>query len=152
MLLVFFGDHRPSLPTAYEQTIYQKLGLCDNSVDYYWTPEQRAVLFSTDYLAWSNRGALDTALFGEDVLSGDMLIGSDILDWAGVRQTLFWQLIGQLGDSVASYTENGFVAADGTPSAEPAAECAGIIGRVEAVMYDAFFGERYITDALNAYR
>ena len=46
----------------------------------------------------------------------------------------------------------GFVAADGTPSAKPTAECEEIIGRVEAVMYDAFYGERYITDALNAYR
>ena len=40
--------------------------------------------------------------------------------------------------------ENGFVAADGTPSKEPPADCAEIIGRMEAVMYDAFYGERYI--------
>ena len=151
VLLVFFGDHRPSLPTAYEQTIYQKLGLCDHSDEFYWTPEQRAVMFSTDYLAWANYDAFDPALFGENVASGDMLLGSDLLNWVGVRQTLFWQMIGQLGDSVASFTENGFVAADGTPSLRPPAECAEIIRRVEAVMYDAFYGERYITDAMNTY-
>ena len=152
VLLVFLGDHRPSLPTDGGQTVYQRLGLCDDPDEFYWTPEQRAVLFSTDYLAWSNCGLFDADQPGEDVPSGDMLIGSDILDWAGVEQTLFWQLVGQLGEQVYSFTENGFVAADGTPSKEPPADCAEIIGRMEAVMYDAFYGERYITDKLNAYR
>ena len=150
VLLVFFGDHRPSLPTADDQTIYQKLGLCDESADVFWTPEQRAELFSTDYLALANYDAFDPALISRDVASGDMLLGSDILEWTGVRQTLFWQMIGRLGDSVASYTEYGFVAADGTPAAEPPEEYAETIDRVEAILYDAFRGERYITEEMNA--
>ena len=97
----------------------------------------------------ANYDAFDPADYGQDVASGDMLLGSDLLDWAGARQTLYWQMIGRLGDSVASYTEYGFVAADGTPSKKPPEEYAGTVQRVEAVMYDAFYGERYITDAMN---
>ena len=152
VLLVFFGDHRPSLPTLYEQTIYQKLGLCDHSDEFYWTPEQRAVMFSTDYLAWANYDAFDEAQFGENVPSGDLLLGSDVLDWAGVTQTVYWKLLGKLGDSVLSYTENGFLAADGTAERTAPPEYAGIIGQVEAVLYDAFYGQRYVTAEMNTDR
>ena len=152
VLLVFFGDHRPSLPTLNEQTIYQRLGLCDHSDEFYWTPEQRAVMFSTDYLAWANYDAFDEAQFGENVPSGDLLLGSDVLDWAGVTQTVYWKLLGKLGDSVLSYTENGFLAADGTAERTAPPEYAGIIGQVEAVLYDAFYGQRYVTADMNTDR
>ena len=151
VILVFFGDHRPSLPTEDGQTIYRKLGACTDE-EANLTPEELTELYSTCYLAWANYDAFDVDCFDENVRSGDMLLGNDILNWAGIRKTLFWHAVEALNSQVVSMTEINFVAPDGTSAYRPAGEAAEAAAEFEAILYDTFFGEQYITDRLNTCR
>ena len=152
VLVVFFGDHRPSTPTGDGESLYVKLGLCENADDFYWSPEERAELYSTDYLVWANYDAFDEAQKSENVLSGDTILGNQILNYAGVRKPLYWYFLDTLNAQVASYTEQGFVGADGTVSGRPAEGKYPAIDTMRAILYDTFYGEGYITAALNTLR
>ena len=151
VILVFFGDHRPSLPGDDGKTIYQKLGVCPNGEEN-MTPEERTELYSTCYLAWANYDAFDSDSFAENIHSGDMLLGDDILNWAGIQKTVYWHAVEALNSRVASMTENNFVAPDGTAAARPAGAAAEAVSKFEAILYDTFYGEQYVTDRLNTGR
>ena len=148
VLLVFFGDHRPALPTQ-GTTIYQKLGVCSAVDDFYWTPEELKEMYSTSFLAWANYDAFGDTPKDTPVLTGSVGLGSDLLRWAGVPRTRYWRLVEQLSRQAANYTEYVFVDADGAADTKPSEAARPVVEAMEAVLYDAFYGERYVTDILN---
>ena len=54
VLLVFWGDHLPSLGAENDETVYSQLGFSQGTVTTDWEAEELLNMLSTDYLIWSN--------------------------------------------------------------------------------------------------
>ena len=54
VMLVFVGDHLPSMNLADGEDIYTRLGISPEGDSSTWAPETLAEILSTDYLIWTN--------------------------------------------------------------------------------------------------
>ncbi len=153
-VLVFFGDHRPNLFLTNGDTIYTRYGLSPSNDTSAWTAEQVAELYSTDYLIWANDAALLGAQAGTRQDSSITAIGPKLLELLGAETSRYWGLLGLVSDEILMDHELYFV--DSESRVFPSAEAAGLtefqrelLELRQAVIYDAFYGQQYITAEMN---
>ena len=153
-IVVFFGDHRPNLFMTDGDTVYTKLGLCPGNDTVDWTAEQINDLYSTDYLIWANDAALLQGRAGTRRESSITAVGPQLLELTGQPVSRYWALLEKVQEVCLTNTELYFVDGAGTPSTsvETAAlsdEARELLQLREDVLYDAMYGEQYITAAMN---
>lgn len=153
-IVVFFGDHRPNLFMTDGDTVYTKLGLCPDNDTTEWTAEQICDLYSTDYLIWANDAALLNGRAGTRQDSSITAIGPQLLELTGQPASRYWALLEKVSQACLTNTELYFVDGKGTPSFSPESsalteEDLELLALRDAVIYDALYGEQYITAAMN---
>ena len=153
-ILVFFGDHRPNLFMTDGDTVYTKLGLCPDNDTTEWTAEQVCDLYGTDYLIWANDAALLQGQAGTERDSSVTAIGPQLLELTGQSVSRYWALLEKVSEVCLTNTELYFVDGEGTPSdsLETSAlteEARELLALRDDVMYDALYGQQYITAAMN---
>ena len=153
-IVVFFGDHRPNLFMTDGDTVYTKLGLCPANDTVDWSIQQVNDLYSTDYLIWANDAALLQGQAGTRRDSSITAIGPQLLELTGQPVSRYWALLEKVQEVCLTNTELYFVDGAGTPSAS--AEAADLSDGArellklrEDVLYDAMYGQQYITEAMN---
>lgn len=153
-IIVFFGDHRPNLFMNDGDTVYTKLGLCPDNDTTRWTIDQIDDLYSTDYLIWANQPELLGNQAGSRQDSSITAIGPQLLDLTNQSVTRYWALLEQVKQVCLTDTDLYFV--DGNGSAYLRKKDAGLSPEAqelldlrEAVIYDAIYGNQYITDQMN---
>ena len=111
-------------------------------------------LYSTDYLIWAN----DPALLGEQAGtrqdSSVTALGPQVLDLLGIPESRWWALQSLVSDTALTNTDLYFVDAQGNAYASEddaplTAEQRHLLDLRRAVVYDAFYGQQYITAAMN---
>ena len=153
-IVVFFGDHRPNLFMTDGDTVYTKLGLCPGNDTVDWTAEQINDLYSTDYLIWANDAALLQGRAGTRRESSITAVGPQLLELTGQPVSRYWALLEKVQEVCLTNTELYFVDGTGTPStsaedADLSDEARELLQLREDVLYDAMYGEQYITAAMN---
>ena len=153
-IVVFFGDHRPTLPMPDGETVYTKLGLSPGSDFSVWTAEQLGDLYSSDYLIWANRAALLRGQAGSVQPAGILSLGPALLRLTGQPVSRYWGLAERVANVELVSTEIYFVNGAGKPfrrraDAELSEAEEELLYLRECVLYDAVYGEQYITRAMN---
>jgi len=154
VVVVFFGDHRPNLTLPDGETAYTKLGLCPGTWTYNWTPEQLNDLYSTDYLIWANDAALLGERAGTRRDSSVTAIGPQLLELTGTPVSRYWGLLEKCAEVCLTQTSFYFVDGEGNPSVSLeesglSPEARELLKLREDVIFDAIYGERYITEDMN---
>lgn len=144
VIVVFWGDHLPSLYLGDDGTLYSRLGYTDTADTLQWSSDVMKQMHTTRFLVWNNYGA--------DLSAPDMVgcsqLGSRILDWAGVPKPLYFHWVDQTMDQMLLYRERLFIAADGTPYKSPPESNARMMENYRNIVYDILYGEGYIANAL----
>ena len=153
-IVVFFGDHRPNLFMTDGDTVYTKLGLCPSNDAAEWTPEQVNDLYSTDYLIWANDPALLKGQAGTRQESSITALAPQLLEMLGTPVSRWWAMQNEVRQFSLTNTDLYFVDGEGRAYASAAdapltEEQRHILELRSAVTYDAFYGKRYITAAMN---
>ena len=154
-IVVFFGDHRPNLFMTDGDTVYTKLELCPDNDTVDWTVDQINELYSTDYLIWANDAALLQDQAGTRRDSSITAIGPQLLELTGQPASRYWALLEKVSQVCLTNTELYFVDGTGSPSvseedADLSDEARELLQLREDVLYDAMYGQQYITAAMNA--
>jgi len=153
-VVVFFGDHRPNLFLTDGDTIYTKYGICPSNDMTAWTPEQVAELYSTDYLIWANDAALLSGKAGTKTDSSITAVGPQLLELTGTPVSRYWGLLRKVSEVCLTngelYFADGESAIFASEADAPLTEAQReLLGLRAAVVYDAFFGQKFITAAMN---
>ena len=153
-VVVFFGDHRPNLFMPGGDTVYTLLGLCPENDTQSWTPEQINDLYSTDYLIWANDPALLDGLAGTRRDSSITALGPQLLELTGTPVSRYWGLLEKVSKVALTQTDLYFVDGEGSASytreeADLSPEALELLELRDAVVYDAVYGKRYITEQMN---
>ena len=153
-IVVFFGDHRPNLFMTDGDTVYPKLGLCPANDTVDWTAEQINDLYATDYLIWANDAALLQGQAGTERESSITAIGPQLLELTGQPVSRYWALLEKVSQVCLTNTELYFVDGAGDPStsaetADLSDEARELLSLRDDVLYDAMYGQQYITAAMN---
>ena len=153
-IVVFFGDHRPNLFMPGGDTVYTLLGLCPENDTTNWTPDQINDLYSTDYLIWANDAALLQGRAGTRRESSITALGPQLLELTGEPMSRYWALLEKVSQVCLTQTDLYFVDGQGTPSftreeAGLSPEALELLELRDAVVYDAVYGKRYITEQMN---
>ena len=136
-------------------TVYTKLGLCPSNDTVDWTAEQVGDLYATDYLIWANDAALLQGQAGTRQDSSITAVGPQLLELTGGTEvSRYWRLLELVSQVSLTNTEQYFVDAGGTAYASQAdagltPEEQEILELRSAVIYDAFYGQQYITEEMN---
>ena len=153
-IVVFFGDHRPNLFMTDGDTVYTKLGLCPANDTVDWTAEQINDLYATDYLIWANDAALLQGQAGTERESSITAIGPQLLELTGQPVSRYLALLEKVSQVCLTNTELYFVDGAGDPStsaetADLSDEARELLSLRDDVLYDAMYGQQYITAAMN---
>lgn len=153
-IVAFFGDHRPTLPMPNGRTVYTQLGLVPGGDTSLWTEEQIGDLYSSDYLIWANDAALLQGQAGTRKHAGVLSFGPMILELTGQPLTRWWKLACLAAKVQLVSREVYFVNGKGEPfftqaQAGLSAEEEHLLYLRSCVLYDAIYGERYITREMN---
>ena len=153
-IVVFFGDHRPNLFMTDGDTVYTKLGLCPANDTVDWTAEQIGDLYSTDYLIWANDPDLLGGLEGTRRDSSVTALGPDLLELTGRPVSRYWALLEKVSEVCLTNIDLYFVDGEGEPSfsadsADLSDGAKELLELRDAVIYDAMYGQQYITAAMN---
>ena len=153
-IVVFFGDHRPNLFMTDGDTVYTKLGLCPDNDTVDWTVEEICDLYSTDYLIWANDPALLRGQEGSRQDSSITAIGPDLLELTGREVSRYWGLLDLVSRESLTNIDLYFVDGEGRPSfsaedADLSAEARELLKLRSDVIYDAMYGQQYITEQMN---
>ena len=153
-VVVFYGDHRPNLFMTDGETVYTKLDMCPSNEMSEWTAEQVAELYSTDYLIWANDAALMQGKAGTKQDSSISAIGPQLMEVTRQPVSRYWALQQMVSDVALADVDLYF--ADGESRITRNVETADLTDAERellelrrAVVYDTYFGERYITEAMN---
>ncbi|MEA5041791.1 MAG: LTA synthase family protein [Oscillibacter ruminantium] len=153
-VVVFFGDHRPNLFMTDGGTVYSHLGLCDGNDCSNWDINQVADLYSTDYLIWANDAALLKESAGTRQDTGLTSLGPAVLNAADMPKTRYWAMQERLSKALLVNTDLYCVTAEGTPywnvtDAQLTNEDRELMELRDAIVYDTYYGNRYVTDRMN---
>lgn len=137
VMLVFVGDHLPSLNLAAGDSLYQRLGILPPAGEAS-TAEAMAESLSTDYLVWTN---YETEAQPDHTESCTFL-GLHTLVRAGLPLNDYYQWMQDLLSPAALLTRNGlFVDETGLPTYEPSEEDQALLDRwgglVWSLVYDS---------------
>lgn len=153
-IVVFFGDHRPNLFMTDGGTIYSHLGLCEGNDCSNWSIEQVADLYSTNYLIWANDPSLLKEPAGTRQDTGLTALGPTVLNQADMPRTRYWAMQERLSKALLVNTDLYCVTAEGVPcwnesDAGLADEDQELLKLRDAIVYDTYYGQRYVTAEMN---
>lgn len=152
-VIVFFGDHRPSLVLTDGGTLYSALGMVPADSGQ-WTPEDSAAIHRTDYLIWSNDPDYLPGEPGSRTDTSCNFLGTTLLNLAGARKPLFWQLVDKLSDYRVMDAMWLHIGVGQPPSYERLSYSDGEAGAGlalwRALIWDTVFGEQYVTAQVGA--
>lgn len=119
-----------------------------------WTPEQINDLYSTDYLIWANDPALLGDLAGSRRDSSITALGPQLLELTGRPVSRYWALLEKVCEVCLTQTDLYFVDGEGRSSfsreeAGLSPEALELLELRDAVVYDAVYGKRFITEQMN---
>ena len=148
VLLVFAGDHPPSLPLSQEETVYTRLGVAPSITSAQWSAEDYKNMMVTDYLIWSNY------LDGEgQVPNSTMSMGATVLELSGVRNTPFFAWMNQIRREtmlfharILTLDPSGQVVSGDEPAIR------AFRTAYTDVIYDTLYGRHYLGGAVNRVR
>ena len=145
VILVFAGDHTPSLPLGSEESLYTRLGLVPTVTSSGWSEEDYLAMMATDYMIWSNCREPE----GERV-SGVTTMGADLLALARTPSTPFFAWMGQARrETMAFHARLITLGPDGQPVSPDAPAVRAFRNDYTDVIYDLLYGQGYIAGALN---
>lgn len=146
VLLVFWGDHLPSLYIDASTSLYSLTGYTDTTDSKTWTPETLKKMFTTPFLVWNNYGArLDVPN-----TVGAPGLGAQVLEWAGAARPLYYQFADAAREKMLIYNPRLFVDSSGQPYEAPTPEAEPVIKLYHNLVYDTLYGEGYISKELLA--
>ena len=139
VMLVFYGDHLPSMTLSDASTLYSTLGRVPTTDSLQWTPDELKEMLSTDYLIWTNYEAEPEA----DCAESSVLLGANVLARAGLDRSLYLRWLNETAsrDYLLSRPRL-FVDADGTAYGEIPADSAQTLDAQRMMQYDLVYGER----------
>ena len=139
VMIVFYGDHKPSLVVSDEETVYSALGYVPSADSSQWASENLRDMLLTDYLVWTNYEAEPAA----DRTETSSLIGANVLKRAGLARSVYFRYLSDYVDGSYLLTrQNLFVEADGTISSQTPPEYAQMVDERRMMQYDAAYGEQ----------
>ncbi|MBP5167009.1 MAG: LTA synthase family protein, partial [Oscillospiraceae bacterium] len=80
VMLVFVGDHLPTLSLPSGDSVYSRLGLCSGADSSLWEGDELLEMLSTDYLIWTNYPSGGA----EERRESCTFLGLDVMQRAGV--------------------------------------------------------------------
>ncbi len=147
VMVVFWGDHLPSLALDDDNTVYSLLGYSSSADTGTWQPEELKRMLTTPFLVWNNYGA---ELEIPGVVS-TLRLGTSILDWAGVDKPLYFRWVDRALADMQLYRQRLFVDGDGVPYVQPPAGAASdTADDYRTLVYDLLYGEGYVARSMTA--
>ena len=139
VMIVFYGDHLPSMTLSDASTLYSTLGSVPTVDSLQWTPDELKEMLSTDYLIWTNYETEPEA----DCAESSVLLGANVLARAGLDRSPYFHWLNETAsrDYLLSRPRL-FVDADGTAYGEVPADSAQTLDAQRMMQYDLVYGER----------
>lgn len=152
VILVFYGDHRSGLGLSTGGTSYSAMGLVPWVLED-WGVEDFVRFHATDYLIWSNDPSYLPGEPGSRYDTGCHYLGARLLELTGTDMPLYWRLIDKLSQTRVIDSANYHLSRDGVLSADlPDQGTDGLgLSLLTDILYDATYGEQYVTDKLWGY-
>ncbi len=144
VILVFAGDHVPSLYLSETETVYSKLGYVDAPLSADWSLPEYQRMLSTDYMLWTNFSAGE----GEKDTSCTVL-GAEILRRAGTASTPYFAWLARRGEELLFHTGSLWIGPDGELLEEEDGPGAAAWRDNQDILYDLLYGEGYIAGEIN---
>lgn len=139
VMIVFYGDHLPSMTLSDTSTLYSALGSVATVDTLQWSPEELKEMLSTDYLIWTNYESEPA----EDHTESSVLLGAHTLERAGLDRSAYFRYLNEdAGRAYLLSRPRLFVAADGTPYAEAPMRYERTLSEQRMMQYDLLYGEQ----------
>lgn len=146
VLLVFWGDHLPSLYIDADTSLYSLTGYTDTTNSKSWTTQTLKKMFTTPFLVWNNYGAqLDVPN-----TVGALGLGAQVLDWAGAARPIYYQFADAARETLLLYNPRLFVDGRGQPHEAATPEAEPVVELYRNLIYDTLYGKGYISKELLA--
>ncbi|MBQ8742981.1 MAG: LTA synthase family protein [Clostridia bacterium] len=101
-LIVFFGDHQPTMPTGF---LERYLGVSANA-----TTEEMLNMYTIPYLFWANY-EMDSDI--KDTTTSIGFMSSEMLSLVGVRKSSFFNTLDSINKQIVAINHLGWYGADG---------------------------------------
>lgn len=138
VLLVFWGDHLPSL--YFENgggSVFSATGYVPTADTAQWDAETMKRMHSTSYLVWNNYGGeIETP-----EAMGALGLGARILKWAGVERPAWFRWSEEATKTVALYRKRLYIDAQGVPQTQPPQEGREVLDTYRALINDMLYAE-----------
>ncbi|PGU57321.1 LTA synthase family protein [Bacillus cereus] len=137
-LLVFFGDHLPSLGT--NKSFYKENGYITNEK----TPSERLAMAQTPLLMYANFDMPNDNLG----LVSPIHFSNLIFDYAGLNKSLFYQFLSELYKEIPVLRDELKVDKNGEVINDLTKKQKEMLGQYKMLQYDLLVGNQYSTDIL----
>ncbi|MBJ8104458.1 MULTISPECIES: LTA synthase family protein [Bacillus cereus group] len=137
-LLVFFGDHLPSLGT--NKSLYKETGYITNEK----TPSERLAMAQTPLLMYANFDIPNDNLGSVSPIYFSNLV----LDYAGLNKVPFYQFLSKLYEEVPVLRDELMIGKDGEVIKNLTAKQKEMLKQYEFIQYDLLAGKQYSKDIL----
>ncbi len=138
VMIVFFGDHLPSLILGEGDTVYSRTGYSSSSVTTDWEPDELAKMLSTDYVIWTNYE--DEPL--PDRCESSNMLGLSVLERLGMRPGGYYGWLEKyVSPELLIYRPRLYVDADGRVYDSIPEEKAAVMNDYKAVVRDIVYGD-----------
>ncbi len=145
VMLVFWGDHLPSMAVNNNETVFSELGVYESPASITWNTEQLKTMLTTDYLVWSNYEKEKDPPHTESC----MLLGLYVLKRVGFTLTDYYAWMEKaVAPEMLLYRPRLFVDAAGTASPDVPEEDAEMMDRYAKFEYDIIYGGNEILSSL----
>ncbi|MED1107070.1 LTA synthase family protein [Bacillus paramycoides] len=137
-LLVFFGDHLPSLGT--NKSLYKETGYISNEK----TPSERLAMAQTPLLMYANFDIPNDNLG----LVSPIYFSNLVLDYAGLNKVPFYQFLSKLYEEIPVLRDELKIGKDGEAIKSLTAKQKEMLKQYELIQYDLLIGKQYSKDIL----
>ncbi|MFB5251322.1 LTA synthase family protein [Bacillus mycoides] len=137
-LLVFFGDHLPSLGT--NKSLYKENGYITNEK----TPSERLAMAQTPLLMYANFDMPNENLG----LVSPIYFSNLVFDYAGLTKVPFYQFLSKLYEEIPVLREELRIGKDGKAIKSLTEKQKEMLKQYELIQYDLLVGKQYSKDIL----
>ena len=147
VILIFAGDHVPSLYLEETDSVYSLLGYVSSATSAHWSEEEYQRMLSTDYVIWTN---FDQGAGRRD--SSCLAMGAQVLERAGVDPSPYYAwLAARTQDTLLFHYGSLWVGVDGA-IVQPDGEQEAFWRDCGDVVYDLLYGEGYLAGKISRVR
>ncbi|MEK4744776.1 MULTISPECIES: LTA synthase family protein [unclassified Bacillus (in: firmicutes)] len=137
-LLVFFGDHLPSLGT--NKSLYKETGYITNEK----TPSERLAMAQTPLLMYANFDMPNDNLG----LVSPIYFSNLVFDYAGLNKVPFYQFLSKLYEEIPVLRDELKIGKDGEAIKSLTEKQKEMLKQYEFIQYDLLIGKQYSKDIL----